>query len=244
MSRRLKLALAILVLLALLAALVVVLLSRVDAKSRFEAVVSEATGLEVAVNGNVSIGLFPSPHVALKEVTLKNRESQIASLGEAAIGVALWPLLRRQVRIKRLMLRNVSVSVERDRNGHFNFAKPSQASRPVPAMSLGRLSSPYRSATSIYSPGASSRPPIAVSMAATCNRPREAAWHHEAPGAYAWCVRVRNSSFVGADVDFRLQETFTFTVTMHIMAQGLESSTRILPVRYLVPGSLCRGSRT
>ena len=56
MSRRLKLTLIILVLLVLLAALVVVLLSRVDATSRFKAVVSEATGLEVAVNGNVSIG--------------------------------------------------------------------------------------------------------------------------------------------------------------------------------------------
>ena len=96
MSTRRRLTLVGLALLMLLAALAVFLLSRVDVKSRFEALASDATGLEVAVEGSATIRLFPNVHVALNEVTLKKRESQIASLGEADIGLAFWPLLRRK----------------------------------------------------------------------------------------------------------------------------------------------------
>ena len=140
MSTRLKYMLIVLALLVLLAGTAVLLLSRVDMKLRFEALASEVTGLQVAVHGGASIGLFPTPHVALQAVTLKNMESPIASVGEADIGVEWWPLLlRREVRIKRLVLRNLSVEVERDRNGYFNFENPTPAKRMVPAMSLGRL---------------------------------------------------------------------------------------------------------
>jgi len=225
MSRRLKLTLMILVPLVLLGALVALLLSRVDAKSRFEAMVSEATGLEVAVKGNVSIGLFPTPHVALKEVTLKNRESEIASVGEADIGVAFWPLLRKQVRIKRLVLRNVSVEVERDRNGHFNFAKPSQAKRLVPAMSLGRLS--LAKASFRYINRESDKELTATDCQFDGNNVQLAEgdsadiMEHLSLSAHVVCAEVRNDLFIGADVNFSVageRGIFKFTpVTMQIM---------------------------
>jgi uncharacterized protein involved in outer membrane biogenesis len=225
MSTRLKLTLIALAPLVLLAALAVFLLSRVDAKSRFEAAVSEATGLEVAVKGNVSIGLLPSLHVALKEVTLKNKGSQIASLGEADVGVALWPLLRKQVRIKRLMLRNVSVEVERDRNGHFNFAKPSQANRPVPAMSLGRLS--LAKASFRYVNRQSDKSFIATDCNIDSNDVQLTEgsstdiMEHLSLSAHVVCAEVSNSLFVGTDVDFSVagdRGIFKFTpVTMQIM---------------------------
>jgi uncharacterized protein involved in outer membrane biogenesis len=65
-------------------------------------------------------------YVALKDVSLKNNLSQIASVGEADVGVEFWPLLRKQLRFKRVALRNVRLEVERDRNGHFNFEQPSR----------------------------------------------------------------------------------------------------------------------
>ena len=225
MSRRLNLTLIVLASLALLAAVVVFLLSRVDAKSRFEAMVSEATGLEVAVEGNVSVGFLPTPHVTLKEVTLKNKESQIASVGEADIGVAFWPLLRKQVRIKRLVLRNVSVEVERDRNGHFNFAKPSQAERLLPAMSLGRLS--LSKASFRYTNRESDKEITATDCSVDSNNVQLAEGNradimqHLSLSAHVVCAEVRNDLFVGADVNFSVageQGIFKFTpVTMQIM---------------------------
>jgi AsmA protein len=217
--------LIVLALLVLLAALAVFLLSRVDAKSRFEALVSEVTGLEVAVKGSVSIGLFPTPHVALKEVTLKNKESRIASVGEADIGVAFWPLLRRQVRIRRLLLRNVSVEVERDRNGHFNFEKPSQAKRLVPAMSLGRLS--LAKASFRYTNRESDSEFTATACSVDSNDVQLAEGYsadimeHLSLAAHFVCAEARNDRFVGADVNSSVTgERGTFKlapVTMQIM---------------------------
>jgi len=113
------------IVLAALVALAVLLLSRLAA-SRFEGIASEATGSEVAAEGGASIRPFPTVHVALKDVTLKNNLSQIASVDEADVSVEFWPPLRKQIRIKRLALRNVRLEVERDRNGHFNFEQPSR----------------------------------------------------------------------------------------------------------------------
>ena len=206
MSRQLKLALMVFAPLVLLGALVVFLLSRVDAKSRFEAIASEATGLEVTVNGNVAIGLFPTPHVVLKEVTLRNGELQIASLGEADASVALWPLLRQLVQIQRLALRNVNIEVERDRNGDLNFAKPSQASRPVTAMSLGRLS--LAKASFRYINRQSDSQFTAIDCNVDSDNVQLAAGNSAgimerlSLSAHGACAQVRNDQFVGADVDF------------------------------------------
>ena len=121
MPRALNMTLFVLAPLVLLLAVAVFLLSRVDTRSEFETVASNATGLEVAVKGKVSIGLFPMPHATLMDVALKNKESKIVSANEADVGVEFWPLLRKEVHIKRLALQNVSIDVVRDRKGHYNF---------------------------------------------------------------------------------------------------------------------------
>jgi len=206
MSRQLKLALIVLVPLGLIGALVVFLLTRVDAKSRFEAIMAETTGLEVAVKGNVAVGLFPTPHVALKEVTLRNGELQIASLSEADASVALWPLLRGLVEIQRLVLRDVNIEVERDRNGHLNIAKPSQTSRPMPAMSLGRLS--FAKASFRYINRQSDSQFTAVDCNVDSDNVQLAAGNSAdimgrlALSGHGACAEVRNDQFVGAGVDF------------------------------------------
>ena len=140
MSTRLKLILMGVGVLGLVAALSAFLLSRVDVKSRFVAMATEATGLEVVVKGNVSIRLLPAPHVVLRGVSLRNKSAEIASAGEADIGVEFWPLLRRQVTISHVSLRDARFELERDRAGRFNFAAASRAGRLVPALSLGRVS--------------------------------------------------------------------------------------------------------
>jgi AsmA protein len=220
-----KLTLVIVLPLLLLAALVALLLSRMDVKSRFETLVSGATGLEVAVKGDLSIGLFPSPSVTLMEVTLGNQESRVASFGEADVGVRLWPLLRGQVHISRLMLRNVSVAIERDRNGRFNFARPSQVSRAVPAMSLGRLSLARASLRYV------SRQSDSEFTATDCNVDANDVrltggssadvMRHLSISAHVVCAQVRSSRFAGIDADFRVageRGIFRFTpVTMRIM---------------------------
>lgn len=225
MSKPLKMTLIALAALVSLTALCAFLLSRVDTKSRFEAIASEITGLDVAVNGSVSIRLFPTPHVALQQVTLRNQQVQIASVGTADVGVEFWPLLRRQVRIQRLTLQNLNIEVERDRNGRLNFTKPSAVKRLVPAMSLGRVS--LTKASFLYINQQSDK----ELKATDCKFESNGVQLAEGSGAdimknlsltaHVVCAEVRNDLFVGTDVNFSMtggRGIFKFTpVTMQMM---------------------------
>ncbi|HWZ62730.1 MAG TPA: AsmA family protein [Steroidobacteraceae bacterium] len=225
MPRVLRTVLIVLAPLMLLLAVAVFLLSRVDTKSEFEMVASDATGLDVAVNGNVSIGLFPIPHATLKDVTLKHKESQIVSASEADVGVEFWPLLRKQVRIQRLALQNVSIDVVRDRNGHYNFLTPSKIAHPVPAISLGRVS--LVNATLHYTNQETDR----ELQASDCTLDSDEfqlsegasadILKHLSVSASVVCAEMRSNLFVGTDVHFSIagqNGVFTRTpVTMTIM---------------------------
>ena len=225
MPRALRMTLIMLATLVLLVALAVFVLSRVDTRSEFEAVASDATGLDVAVKGKVSIGLFPIPHATLKDVTLKNKGSQILSANEADVGVEFWPLLRRQVHIKRLVLQNVNIDIARDRRGHYNFSTPSEAERPVPALSLGRVS--LVKATLDYTNQETDRELKATDCQIDSNDfqlsegTSQDLLRHLSLSASVVCAEMRNNLVVGTDVHFSIVgENGVFKlkpVTMRIM---------------------------
>jgi AsmA protein len=190
-------------LLVLLSFLAAFLLSHMNVKSWFEVLISDATGLKVAVNGGATVSLYPNLHVALTELTLKKGESQLASLSEADIGVALWPLLRKQVRINRLVLRNMSVAVERDRNGDFNFVKP-VAAKQLMAVNLGHLS--LVKASFRYVNRQSDKEIAAKDCDVEGNNVQLAEgaiadiMEHLTLSAHFVCAEVRNDRYVGTDV--------------------------------------------
>ncbi len=225
MPRALKMTLIVLAPLVLLVAVAVFLLSRVDTKSEFETVASDATGLDVAVKGKVSIGLFPIPHATLKDVTLKNKGSQIVSANEADVGVEFWPLLRKQVHIKRLVLQNVNIDIARDRRGHYNFFTPSKIEQPLSAMSLGRVS--LVNATLNYTNQETDRELKATDCRFDSNDfqlsegASEDILKHVSLSASVVCAEMRNNLFVGTDVHFSIAgENGVFKlqlVTMRIM---------------------------
>jgi uncharacterized protein involved in outer membrane biogenesis len=144
MPKPIKIILLILLVLSIGVGVGTWLLMRVDTKAQFEAAASAATGLQVKVQGGVVIRLIPALHATLKDVTVHNRAVLLASVREADIGVEFLPLLRQQVRVRQLQLRDVNVAVERDRNGRFNFIPArGQGERAkqweVPAAAVERL---------------------------------------------------------------------------------------------------------
>jgi uncharacterized protein involved in outer membrane biogenesis len=225
MLKPLKMTLIALVALVSLMAICAFLLSRVDTKSRFEAMASEVTGMEVAVEGSVSVGIFPTPHVALQQVTISNQQVQIASVGTADAGVAVWPLLRGQVRIVRLALQDLDVAIERDRSGRLNFKNPSAVKRLVPAMTMGHVS--FFNTSFRYTNQQADK----ELKATDCNFDSDEVQLAEgsnsdimrnlAFAARVVCAEVRNEVFVGTDVDFAVtgeQGRFKITpVTMQIL---------------------------
>ncbi|MDH3383910.1 MAG: AsmA family protein [Deltaproteobacteria bacterium] len=116
-------------LIALLLLTVVALLLFVDGnahKPRLEATASDALGMEVRIGGRLGIGLFPGFHVKLEDVSIRNRGADVASAKSTILGIALLPLLHKEVRIVKIKMMRPRISIEQDRDGKFNFETPEE----------------------------------------------------------------------------------------------------------------------
>ncbi len=226
MSRPRKWVVSVLAAVALLAALASILLLRVDAGSRVETLASQATGLTVAVGGGASVRLFPTAHLVLRAVTVRNGESGIATIGEADVGIAIWPLLRQQVRISRLALKDVKLEIERSRDGRYNFSVDRQGAGEVPALQLDRLS--LVNASLRYTNLETEKAFIASECSLDTGDLQLSAgaaadvMRHLALKAEGTCASIRNDLFVGTGVQWSMkggQGLFTFApVTMQMMS--------------------------
>ncbi len=130
-------------LVGLLVLLALALLFFVDAnayKPRLEAAASKALGLEVKVNGRLGFGFFPGLRVTLEDAHIRNRGVDLVSAREASIEIELLPLLREEVHINEIALQQPRITIERDRDGQFNFEKPGPAQAALPALNLDKVS--------------------------------------------------------------------------------------------------------
>jgi len=108
--------------LLVLAAVALVLFVDVNAhKPWLEAAASDALGMEVRIGGRLGIGFFPGFHVRLGDVRIRNRGLDVASAKETLLGIELLPLLHKEVRIVKIGMKQPRISIERDRDGKFNF---------------------------------------------------------------------------------------------------------------------------
>jgi len=152
MSKSLKITLfAVSGLASLLVLVALALLLFVDAntyKPRLEAVASGALGMEVRVGGRLGIGFFPGLLVTLEDVHIRNQGAGVASAKEVRLGIDLLPLLQKEVRVGKIALKQPRISIERDRDGKFNFEKPEAAGGTLPALDLAKFS--LSNATLLY----------------------------------------------------------------------------------------------
>lgn len=125
MSKSLKSVLfAIAGFIALLVLIAVAIFYLVDTsfyKQRLERAASEALGMEVRVVGRLRMACFPGLHITLDDVHIRNQGMEVAFAKEADLDIDLLPLLHREVRINRIGLQHLKISIKRHRNGTFNF---------------------------------------------------------------------------------------------------------------------------
>lgn len=252
MSRPVKWIVSVLVAAALLAALATIMLSRVDAGSRVEELASQATGLTVVVSGKTSVRLLPTMHLVLHDVTVRNAGSEIASIGEADVGLSLWQLLRQRVSISRLTLRDVKLEIERSRDGRFNFSVDGQGTGEIPALRLNRLS--LTDASFSYT-NRDTNKAISANQCSLVSRDLQLSagaaadvMQHLAMQAEGNCASIRNDLFVGTDLRWSMtggQGRFTFApVTMQVLSglgagsveAGFTEKVPSYRVRYAVTG--------
>jgi len=108
--------------LLLLAAVALLLFVDVNVhKPWLEEAASDALGMEVRIGGRMGIGLFPGFHVTLEDVRIRNRGADVASAKETILGIALLPLLHKELRIVKIGMKRPRISIEQDTDGKFNF---------------------------------------------------------------------------------------------------------------------------
>ena len=125
-------ALGVLVALLVLAGIAILLLVDVDAhKPRIESTVSDALGMEFRILGKARLRLFPSASIALSDVRLRNRGTDLATAETLRVGVKLRPLLARRIVITELALENLVIRIEKGIDGKFNYDTPPRPAKPA-----------------------------------------------------------------------------------------------------------------
>jgi uncharacterized protein involved in outer membrane biogenesis len=144
MSKSLKSILFTIVgLIGLLIVIAVTLIFFVDTsvyKPRLERAASDALGMEVHVDGRLGIAFIPNLHFRLDDVRIRNRGVDVAAAKEAGLEIALFPLLRKEVRIMRIRLKQPRISLKRNRDGTFNFEKQKEAKETFLTLGFDNLS--------------------------------------------------------------------------------------------------------
>jgi len=131
---------AALVGLLVLAAIALSLFLDVNAfKPRFEAAASGMTGMEVQIGGRLEIGFFPNLLVTLNDVHIRNRGTEVVTAREARVGIDFLSLLHKEVRIEKIALEHPRISIEKARDGRFNFEKTEHARGLLPSLSLAKV---------------------------------------------------------------------------------------------------------
>lgn len=104
-------------------------------KPRLERAASDALGMDVRVGGRLGMGFFPGLHVTMADVRVLGAPGVVvASAKEARLWIDLLPLLRRQLRLRRVELTQPGLSIERDAEGRFNVERLKRAAALLGAL--------------------------------------------------------------------------------------------------------------
>jgi AsmA protein len=108
-------------------------------KPKIAAMVKEATGRELRIDGDIQLRIFPGLTFVLSDVHLANTSShgrqapEMVSVGMVSGKVRLLPLLGRRVVVDSLIIQEPSVHLEVDEAGraNWNFATPGRSTSPI-----------------------------------------------------------------------------------------------------------------
>lgn len=110
-------------------------------RPRIEAAASEATGLEVRINGKMGLSFFPFG-VSATDIRVVSKGGEVLSLENLKLGAELMPLLNNQLRVTGCELVKPAVTIVKDADGKYNFKSAERKStigQPGSVFSLNDL---------------------------------------------------------------------------------------------------------
>ena len=111
-----------------------------DYKPRVEAAASAVLGMPVSVGGRLRIGLLPGLRLTLEDVRVRGRDADVATAAKVRLGLGFLRLLQGEVSIETMNMNAVTVSLQRDREGLFNFERPEGIGDARPPLELTTVS--------------------------------------------------------------------------------------------------------
>ena len=103
-----------------------------DYREQIQTVVKEKTGRDLAINGDLSLSLFPWIGISLNDVSLSNavgfKTEPFAKIQEADVKVKLLPLLSQHVEVSTVVLKGMSLNLEKNQAGKTNWDDMLQSS--------------------------------------------------------------------------------------------------------------------
>ena len=112
---------------ALIIIALVVAISMVDLnkyKPQIEQAVKDKSGYEMKINGDISASFSPIG-ISISKVSIKNPQiikyQKFFNMDKLSVAVELKPLLKKEVKVKYIVLNNLNLDVIKLKNGKFNF---------------------------------------------------------------------------------------------------------------------------
>ena len=103
-------------------------------KPDVEAKLSSALGMQVTVEGKLGLALSPGLRVTLRNVRVRNHDTELAFVQEIDAAIPFSALLQDEIRPSTLATKGARITIDRNRAGKYNYEKlPAdiQRSRPL-----------------------------------------------------------------------------------------------------------------
>lgn len=85
-------------------------------------------GLDLVINGDIKMGILPSPHLSVSDVVVKapagSASENLASMKTLNVHVALLPLLSGKIAVSSVGLEEPAITIEKLASGEFNYMTP------------------------------------------------------------------------------------------------------------------------
>ncbi|MGB1741632.1 MAG: AsmA family protein [Cycloclasticus sp.] len=132
MGKVLKILAGLVLLLVVAIVVVPLVIDPNDYREDIQAIVKEKTGRDLAINGDLSLSVFPWLGIGINNVSLSNaagfKAEHFAEIREANIKVKLLPLLSEKVEVSTLVLKGMSLHLAKNKAGNTNWDDMVQAS--------------------------------------------------------------------------------------------------------------------
>ena len=115
-------------------------------KPKLETLLSQSTGLDWSIKGDVDLSLWPFLSVTINDIQATNDKENVLEAGSAKIEIELFPLLSREIRISTFAINSPNVTIVKDEEGNLNIPSspkgqesPADIALPINLLILEKL---------------------------------------------------------------------------------------------------------